>query len=78
MKQVLAPTCPRCNSSGDVKKTAKGRVSAHRRADAGTHGYVLGGHSIRPENPEWYCAVCEQSFGAWREFWGRPVTNLIQ
>ena len=78
MKQVLAPTCPRCNSSGDVKKIAEGLVSANQRAWTGNDGYVLKGHCIRPDNPEWYCAVCEESFGTWREFWGHPVTDLIQ
>jgi len=38
---------------------------------------VLSGHCIRPDNPEWYCAVCEESFGARREFWGDSVTNRM-
>ena len=37
-----------------------------------------GGLCIRPDSPEWYCAICEESFGAWRESWGEPLTNRIQ
>jgi len=78
MKQVQAPTCPRCNSSDDVKKIASGLLPLEQRLEVRDDGFVLGGRCIRPDNPDWYCAVCEASFGAWREFWGDPLTDLIQ
>lgn len=78
MKHVPAPTCPRCNSSGDVKKIAYGLLSADRGAEIGSGGSVLGGRCIRPDSPDWYCSICEESFGAWREFWGDPLTDRIQ
>jgi hypothetical protein len=53
-------------------------LPADRRAEIGSGGYVLGGRCIRPDSPDWYCSICEESFGAWREFWGDPLTDRIQ
>jgi hypothetical protein len=78
MKQVQAPTCPRCNSSGDVKQIASGLLPADQRPEAGNQGFVLGGRCLRPESPDWYCSGCAESFGAGREFWGDSLTDLIQ
>jgi hypothetical protein len=78
MKPVDTPTCPRCNSSGDVKKIAYGPLPADQRIETNQDGYVLSGRCIRPDSREWYCLGCAESFGAWREFWGDPLTDLIQ
>ena len=78
MKQVPAPTCPRCNSSGDVKKITYGLAPSEPPPEISNDGFVLDGRCIRPDSPEWYCSVCDESFGAWREFWGDPLTDLIQ
>lgn len=78
MKPIETPTCPRCNSSGGVKKIAYGLLPSDQRCADGKGGYVLSGRCIRPENPDWYCAGCAESFGAGREFWGDPLTDSIQ
>ena len=78
MKQVLAPTCPRCSRSDDVKKIAYHVMLSQLRPEPSCEGYVLDGRCIRPDCPDWYCAVCAESFGAWREFWGDPLTDRIQ
>jgi hypothetical protein len=78
MKPVETPTCPRCNSSGDVKKIAYRLISAEQRPETNQDGYVLSGRCIRPDSADWYCSVCAESFGAWREFWGDALTDLIQ
>jgi hypothetical protein len=78
MKHVETPMCPRCNSHDDVKKIAYGLLPSDPPAEIGDGGFVLSGRCIRPDSREWYCAVCAESFGAWREFWGDPLTDLIQ
>ena len=78
MKHRHAPSCPRCNSSDDVKKIAYGLTPSDRHPEMAEDGYVLGGLCIRPDSPEWYCAICEESFGARRGSWGDPLTDLIQ
>jgi len=78
MKHVRAPTCPRCNSNDDVKKVAYGPARSGPQLQITHEGFVLDGHCVRPNSPDWYCSVCEESFGAGREFWGNPLTDLIQ
>ena len=78
MKESLAPSCPRCNRSDDVKKIAYGVMLAHVHPEMKCDGFTLDGRCIRPDSPDWYCAICAESFGAWREFWGAPLTELIQ
>ena len=78
MKPVETPTCPRCNSSGDVKKIAYGLLPPDQCIETNQDGYVLSGRCIRPDCADWYCSVCAESFGAWREFWGDALTDLIQ
>jgi len=78
MKPVETPTCPRCNRSGDVKKIAYGLMPADPPAQMSNGGFVLSGRCIRPDSREWYCSGCAESFGAWREFWGDSLTDLIQ
>ena len=78
MKHRHAPSCPRCNSCDDVKKIAYELTPSDKHPEVAEDGYVLGGLCIRPVSPEWYCAICEESFGAWRESWGDPLTDLIQ
>jgi hypothetical protein len=78
MKQIQTPTCPRCNSSGEVKRITLAPAPPERSREINSDGYVLGGLCIRPDSPDWYCAGCDESFGAWREFWGDPLTDLIQ
>jgi len=78
VKRVPAPTCPRCNSSDDVKNVAYGLPRSVRQLEISRDGFVLDGHCVRPNSPEWYCSVCEESFGAGREFWGNSLTDLLQ
>jgi ribosomal protein L37AE/L43A len=78
MKHVPAPTCPRCNSSDDVKNVADGLTRSSQQLEISHDGFVLDGHCVRPNSPEWYCSVCEESFAGGREFWGNPLTDLLQ
>ncbi len=78
MKQREAPQCPRCNRKDDVKKIAYGLIAPDPTAKLERDGYALGGCCIRPDNPEWYCDACEESFGASREHWGKPLSDRVQ
>lgn len=78
MKHSEAPSCPRCNSSGDVKKLAYGLIAMPNPNPPVRDGYTLGSCCIRPDSPEWYCGACAESFGTKREYWGKPLTNRIQ
>jgi hypothetical protein len=53
-------------------------MPADQHLETNQDGYVLSGRCIRPDSREWYCSGCAESFGAWREFWGDPLTDLIQ
>lgn len=78
MKPVETPTCPRCNSSGDVKKVAYGLMPPVQDLELSKGGFVLDGRCLRPDSADWYCSGCAESFGAWREFWGDALTDLVQ
>ncbi len=78
MKHRSAPTCPRCNSSEDVKKITYGVLPSEKATEMAHDGFVLGGCCIRPDSPEWYCDACAETFGAWRESWGDMLTEKIQ
>ncbi len=78
MKHVSAPICPRCDSSDDVRNVASGLARSSPQLEISHDGFVLDGHCIRPNSPEWYCSVCEESFAGGREFWGNPLTDLLQ
>jgi hypothetical protein len=77
MRPRQVPTCPRCNSNEDVKKIAYGQLPSDRPADLAPDGYILGGCCIRPDSPEWYCDVCEETFGIWLESWGEALSESI-
>jgi hypothetical protein len=59
MKHVPAPTCPRCNSSNDVRNVAYGLAPSGRQLEISHECFVLDGHCIRPNRSDWYCSVCE-------------------
>ena len=51
---------------------------SHLHPEMKCDGYTLAGRCIRPDSPDWYCSICAESFGAWREFWGDPLTDSVQ
>lgn len=77
MKHREAPACPRCNRNDEVRKVAN--ELAHLPTGFPVRdGYVLAGTVIRPDNYEWYCEGCAESFAVPSEHWGKPLTESLQ
>ncbi len=57
------PLCPRCLSDERVVPIAYGLPGDELNREADRGDVVLGGCSIYPHSPQWFCKGCEESFG---------------
>lgn len=78
MKHTDAPVCPRCNRNDEVRKIMDDRTAAARALSPVRDGYMLEGIVIRPDSSDWYCALCSQTFGTARLYWGKFLSERMQ